>query len=117
MGERAVWMGVVCLVRSRTGSLARVSSCKKSLWSKDADRCLLILDFSDRAKVAGWLSVASLVFNVLLLLTYAVLPADKSSRHYSSIGVCVATVSLNVSSLALGCPMLERNNTYKACNC
>ena len=69
-------------------------------------------------------SIASFVANILLLLTFLVLPEEKSHRHYLSIGV---TVSLLLLSLAFIIPMgtkpdlcyndITPNNMYTDVGC
>ncbi|KAH0371821.1 Trimethyllysine dioxygenase, partial [Aureobasidium melanogenum] len=46
---------------------------------------------------AGWLSVVSLIASIFLLLTYAILPPEKSHRHYLSVGLIVSNVLLQLA--------------------
>ncbi|KAF2097004.1 hypothetical protein NA57DRAFT_77255 [Rhizodiscina lignyota] len=50
----------------------------------------------DHLEIPGWISVASLVLCAFLLLTWIVLPPERSHRHYLSIGliVCLILVQL-----------------------
>jgi len=48
--------------------------------------------------VANWLSVVAAICNVFLLLSYAVLPVDKTHRHYLSISIASAVLIMNVRS-------------------
>ncbi|KAI7672808.1 hypothetical protein KC322_g15838, partial [Hortaea werneckii] len=59
-------------------------------------------NFQRLEPTANYVGIASLVCNVLLLLTYLVLPEEKSHRHYLSIGL---TVSLIVLSIAFVIPL------------
>ncbi|KAK5133052.1 hypothetical protein LTR08_008257 [Meristemomyces frigidus] len=81
-------------------------------------------EFKKRAPIASYISVASFVVNILLLLTFLVLPEEKSHRHYLSIGV---TVSLLMLSLAFIIPLgtkpelchndITPNNMYTDVGC
>ncbi|KAG9556035.1 Trimethyllysine dioxygenase, partial [Aureobasidium melanogenum] len=53
--------------------------------------------FPTRELAAGWLSVVSLIASIFLLLTYAILPPEKSHRHYLSIGLIVSNVLLQLA--------------------
>lgn len=53
------------------------------------------------------MAIPSLTFNILLLLTYAVLPEEKSHRHYLSIGL---TCSLVILSIAFIIPLGTKPN-------
>lgn len=59
-------------------------------------------NFNKQAPAANYVSIAAFICNVLLLLTYAALPEEKSHRHYLSIGL---TVSLILLSLAFIIPL------------
>ena len=54
-------------------------------------------DFYHKLEIAYWFNVPSLVCQVFLLLTYAVLPVEKSHRHYLSAGLCVSMIMVEVS--------------------
>ncbi len=58
-----------------------------------AEQCL---DFNVIPKAADWLNVAGLVCSALLLLSYLVLPVQKTSRHYMTIGLVAAICLLQV---------------------
>ncbi|KAK5125751.1 hypothetical protein LTR85_012026 [Meristemomyces frigidus] len=47
--------------------------------------------------IAYWLNVPALVCQVLLLLSFAVLPSEKSHRHYLSVGLCVSLILLELA--------------------
>ncbi len=53
--------------------------------------------FNTLGLVAYWLSVIGTVCCVFLLLSWAVLPVDKTHRHYLSISLTSAVVLMNVS--------------------
>ncbi|KAG9672574.1 Trimethyllysine dioxygenase, partial [Aureobasidium melanogenum] len=53
--------------------------------------------FPTRELAAGWLSVVSLIASIFLLLTYTILPPEKSHRHYLSIGLIVSNVLLQLA--------------------
>lgn len=63
--------------------------------------------FPRAALAANYLGMASFVANAWLLLTYVVLPEEKSHRHYLSIGL---TTSFIVASLAFVVPIGTRPN-------
>ncbi|KAK5126446.1 hypothetical protein LTR85_010682 [Meristemomyces frigidus] len=81
-------------------------------------------DFKTQAPAANYLSVASFVCNILLLLTFIVLPEEQSHKHYLSVGV---TVSLLMLSLAFIIPLgtkpelchneITPNNMYTDVGC
>lgn len=56
-------------------------------------------DFKVLPKVTSWLNVAGLVCAGLLLVTYFILPVEKTSRHYLTVGLVVAVCTLQVRSL------------------
>jgi len=58
--------------------------------------------FDAHAPVANYVSIAAFVCNVLLLLTFAVVPEEKSHRHYLSVSM---TVSLLLLALAFIIPL------------
>lgn len=53
-------------------------------------------DFKVLPKVTSWLNVAGLVCAGLLLVTYFILPVEKTSRHYLTVGLVVAVCTLQV---------------------
>lgn len=59
--------------------------------------------FNTMSLVADWVSVASIICCVFLLLSWAVLPVEKTHRHYLSICLTTAVALMNVSS-----PFLQR---------
>lgn len=54
-------------------------------------------NFQRLLPTANYVGIASLVCNVLLLLTYLVLPEEKSHRHYLSIGLTVSLILLSIA--------------------
>ncbi|KAG9777844.1 Trimethyllysine dioxygenase, partial [Aureobasidium melanogenum] len=56
-----------------------------------------MVTFPTHELAAGWLSVVSLIASVFLLLTYAILPPEKSHRHYLSVGLIVSNVLLQLA--------------------
>lgn len=58
-----------------------------------------LLDFKVLPRVTSWLNVAGLVCAGLLLVTYFILPVEKTSRHYLTVGLVVAVCTLQVRSL------------------
>jgi hypothetical protein len=55
--------------------------------------------FKTMSAAANWVAVASTVCCVFLLLSWAVLPVDKTYRHYLSICLTMGVVFMNVCSL------------------
>lgn len=53
-------------------------------------------DFKVIPKAADWLNVAGLAWTVLLLITFYVLPVQKTSRHYLTVGLVAAVCLLQV---------------------
>lgn len=58
--------------------------------------------FSRQSRISNYASIVSLIFNIFLLLTFIVLPRDKSHRHYLSIGL---TASLILIAIAFVIPL------------
>lgn len=54
-------------------------------------------DFNKQSLIANYVSLASLVLNILLLLSFIVLPEEKSHRHYMSIGLTVSLILMNIA--------------------
>ncbi|KAI1916123.1 hypothetical protein LOY89_002740 [Ophidiomyces ophidiicola] len=54
-------------------------------------------DFLRRTKIASWLALAVFILNTLMLLTYAVLPAKATRRHYLSICLISALMMMELS--------------------
>jgi hypothetical protein len=54
-------------------------------------------NFDMMAEVANWVCVVGTICCLFLLLSYAVLPVDKTHRHYLSICTTSAVVLMNVS--------------------
>ena len=48
-------------------------------------------------RLASYISIASLVFNVFLLVTFFVLPREKSHRHYLSVGLSASFVLVAIA--------------------
>lgn len=59
-------------------------------------------DFQDRTRIANYVSIISLVLNTFLLVTFIVLPREKSHRYYLSIGL---TASLILIAIAFVIPL------------
>lgn len=54
------------------------------------------LDFPHVLGVGIWFNVPALVCQVLLLLTFLVLPEEVSHRHYLSVGLCFSLILCEV---------------------
>ena len=54
-------------------------------------------DFHSKTRIANWLSVAGLAVTVTLLLTFVVLPAKWTHRHYLNICLGISMVIMQVS--------------------
>ncbi len=52
-------------------------------------------------RVANWLNVAGMICAVSVLLSFAVLPVNKTHRHYLSVCLVVGIILMQVSLLAL----------------
>lgn len=52
--------------------------------------------FATVATITSWINVAGLACAVSLLISYFVLPAEKTSRHYLTVGMVVAVCFLQV---------------------
>ena len=55
------------------------------------------LDFNVIPKATNWLNVVGMVCSVSLLISFFVLPVQKTSRHYLTVGLVVAVSLLQVS--------------------
>lgn len=53
-------------------------------------------DFNTIPKAANWLNVAGMVCSVLLLISFVVLPVQRTNRHYLTIGLVVAICFLQL---------------------
>lgn len=53
-------------------------------------------DFNNLGVITGWLNAIGIVCCVGLLLSYLVLPVEKSSRHYLSVGFVVSLCLIQV---------------------
>ena len=53
--------------------------------------------FKTMTTTANWVATASVIFTVFLLLSWAVLPVDKTGRHYLSVCLTAAVLLMNVS--------------------
>ena len=58
--------------------------------------------FERNNRVANYVSIISLICNAFLLVTFFVLPQEKSHRHYLSIGL---TISLILIAIAFVIPI------------
>ena len=56
--------------------------------------------FNTLTTVANWVAAASVLATLFLLLSWAVLPVDKTARHYLSICLTFAVTIINVGTLA-----------------
>lgn len=56
--------------------------------------------FKTMTTTANWVATASVIFTVFLLLSWAVLPVDKTGRHYLSVCLTAAVLLMNVSTTA-----------------
>ncbi|SLM34364.1 GPCR, family 2-like [Lasallia pustulata] len=54
-------------------------------------------NFSQMARVANWLNVLGLVCTMALLISFVVLPADKSRRHYLTVCLVVGVTMMQVA--------------------
>jgi hypothetical protein len=54
-------------------------------------------NFNTITDAANWVNVAGIVCVMFLLLTWAVLPVEKTHRHYLSICLAIAVVFMEVS--------------------
>ena len=50
-----------------------------------------------KIRTAYWFNVPAFLGQVLLFVTFAVLPVEKGHGHYLSVGLCVSMVMLEVS--------------------
>lgn len=53
--------------------------------------------FKSSSQVANWINVVGVVCCVFLLASWAVLPVEKTHRHYLSISLTCAVMFMNVS--------------------
>ncbi|KAI7358519.1 hypothetical protein KC320_g1014 [Hortaea werneckii] len=53
-------------------------------------------DFTHNVHVAHWVNLPAMVSQIFLLLTFIVLPPEKSHRHYLSVGLCLALILLEL---------------------
>lgn len=60
--------------------------------------------FNTLTQVTNWLAAAGSLCCVFLLLSWALLPVDKTNRHYLSICLTAAVLVMNVSLCQLGNP-------------
>lgn len=58
-------------------------------------------EFNTLGEVAQWVAVAGTACCVFLLLSWIILPVDKTSRHYLSLCLTTAVLFMNVSSWPL----------------
>lgn len=54
-------------------------------------------NFNTITDVASWVNVAGIVCVMFLLVTWAVLPVEKTHRHYLSICLAIGVVFMEVS--------------------
>lgn len=67
-------------------------------------------DFTTLPTVSNWLNVAGMVCSLSLLLSYVVLPVEKTSRHYLTVGLVIAVSLLQVNQWKPG-------STWDRANC
>ncbi|KAK0250064.1 hypothetical protein B0A54_01812 [Friedmanniomyces endolithicus] len=53
--------------------------------------------FAHQASSANYVGILTLILNSILLLTYVVLPEEKSHRHYLSIGLTLSLILLSIA--------------------
>jgi len=53
--------------------------------------------FAHQASSANYVGILTLILNSMLLLTYVVLPEEKSHRHYLSIGLTLSLILLSIA--------------------
>ncbi|KAI7528764.1 hypothetical protein KC331_g15577 [Hortaea werneckii] len=53
-------------------------------------------EFSQNVDSAHWVNLPAMVCQIFLLLTFVVLPPEKSHRHYLSVGLCLALILLEL---------------------
>lgn len=53
--------------------------------------------FPQRAQIANYISIISLICNSFLLLTFIIIPRDNSHRHYLSTGLTVSLISIAIA--------------------
>lgn len=87
-------LGVACRAQLQAGHTQTVSSSCNDDAGASNDR---VTDFYSLARTAGWINVAGFVCCVILLLSFAFLPVEKSRRHYLSVSLVVAIILLQVS--------------------
>lgn len=54
--------------------------------------------FGTMTTVANWVATSSVIFCAFLLLSWAVLPVDKTGRHYLSVCLTASVLMMNVSA-------------------
>ena len=59
-----------------------------------------LADFTHLTTVTGWLNVSGIICCAILLLSYVILPVEKTSRHYLSVGLVVALCLIQVTPAA-----------------
>ena len=53
-------------------------------------------DFNKLPTVSNWLNVAGMVGSLSLLLSFLILPVERTSRHYLTVGLVLAVSVLQV---------------------
>jgi len=53
--------------------------------------------WEEQSKIGNYVSIASLILNSWLLLTFIILPEEKSHRHYLSIGLTVSFLMIAIA--------------------
>ena len=61
-----------------------------------AQSSIVVADFDALPATTGWLNVTGIICCLLLLLSYIVLPADKTNRHYLSVGLVISLCLIQV---------------------
>lgn len=62
----------------------------------DPERSIIVPDFNTLPTITGWLNVSGMICCFVLLLSYIVLPGDKTSRHYLNLGLVVSLCLIQV---------------------
>ena len=57
-----------------------------------------VLGFENRTLIANWVNVAAIVASVFLLVSFAVLPAKWTGRHYLSVCTTLSVLFIDVGT-------------------
>lgn len=61
-----------------------------------AQSSIVFADFDALPATTGWLNVTGIICCLLLLLSYIVLPTEKTNRHYLSVGLVISLCLIQV---------------------